>query len=181
MRNHSRPTALLHALFFLSGAVALIYEVVWTRWLTGLLGSESAATAAIVSAEVICEGKPTIVVEVNPAPTATATILVEDTTGIRHCGKGQIAIVTQEFISFDTKSDTTVRAVGDEEVDQTVVIEITRGTAVAILLLCILFAHLETRPGELVPECLTTMTDIKGGWFAMVHKDQVEISVLIQV
>ncbi len=49
MRNHSRPTALLHALFFLSGAVALIYEVVWTRWLTGLLGSESAATAIVLS------------------------------------------------------------------------------------------------------------------------------------
>ncbi len=39
----------LYILFFLSGAAGLIYEVVWTRWLTGLLGSASAATAIVLA------------------------------------------------------------------------------------------------------------------------------------
>ena len=35
--------------FLLSGTAGLIYEVVWTRWLTSLLGSASAATAIVLA------------------------------------------------------------------------------------------------------------------------------------
>lgn len=49
MRPFPKPSTLLHFLFFLSGAAGLIYEVVWTRWLTGLLGCASAATAIVLA------------------------------------------------------------------------------------------------------------------------------------
>jgi len=39
----------IHAIFFASGAVALICEVVWTRWLTGVLGNASTATAIVLA------------------------------------------------------------------------------------------------------------------------------------
>ncbi len=44
-----RPKNVLPFLFFLSGAAALIYEVVWTRWLTGYLGSAATATAIVLA------------------------------------------------------------------------------------------------------------------------------------
>lgn len=44
------PTSIgLHILFLLSGATGLICEVVWTRWLSGVLGSASAATAIVLA------------------------------------------------------------------------------------------------------------------------------------
>ena len=39
----------LFLLFFLSGTASLIYEVVWTRWLTDVLGSASGATAIVLA------------------------------------------------------------------------------------------------------------------------------------
>lgn len=39
----------LHSLFLLSGAAGLMYEVVWTRWLTGVMGSASTATALVLA------------------------------------------------------------------------------------------------------------------------------------
>ncbi len=49
MRPWLKPAGILHVLFFLSGTAGLVYEVVWTRWLTGLLGSASAATAIVLA------------------------------------------------------------------------------------------------------------------------------------
>ncbi len=48
MKFLNRNTLLL-LLFFVSGAVGLICEVVWTRWLTGVLGSAAAATAIVLA------------------------------------------------------------------------------------------------------------------------------------
>lgn len=44
----ARPIAIC-ACFLLSGASGLVYEVVWTRWLTAVLGSASAATAIVLA------------------------------------------------------------------------------------------------------------------------------------
>lgn len=49
MRPRLRPAGILYVLFFLSGTAGLVYEVVWTRWLTDLLGSASAATAIVLA------------------------------------------------------------------------------------------------------------------------------------
>ncbi len=49
MRPFLQPARVLYTLFFLSGAAALIYQVVWTRWLTGLLGNASSATAIVLA------------------------------------------------------------------------------------------------------------------------------------
>lgn len=43
------PLALLYPAVFLTGATALVYEIVWTRRLTLLLGSTSGAVAAVLS------------------------------------------------------------------------------------------------------------------------------------
>lgn len=49
MQFYSRTTVGIHILILLSGATGLICEVVWTRWLTGVLGSASAATAIVLA------------------------------------------------------------------------------------------------------------------------------------
>ncbi len=49
MKPFLRNTLSLHLLFFISGATGLICEVVWTRWLTGVLGNASAATAIVLA------------------------------------------------------------------------------------------------------------------------------------
>ncbi|MFV1965831.1 MAG: hypothetical protein ACC628_10440 [Pirellulaceae bacterium] len=50
MRASIWTTIGLHLLFFVSGATGLICEVVWTRWLTGVFGSASTATAIVLAA-----------------------------------------------------------------------------------------------------------------------------------
>ncbi len=49
MKSLFQNTLALHLLFFLSGATGLICEVVWTRWLTGVIGNASAATAIVLA------------------------------------------------------------------------------------------------------------------------------------
>lgn len=43
-------TSAIHALVLVSGAVGLVYELVWMRWCSALLGATAPAAAATLAA-----------------------------------------------------------------------------------------------------------------------------------
>ncbi len=49
-RNIPRAQYLIFVLFFISGALALTYEVVWTRMMTNILGSTAVAVGTVLAA-----------------------------------------------------------------------------------------------------------------------------------
>ena len=49
-RTEGLPIALILALFFVSGALALVYEVVWSRMMMHVFGSTALAVGTVLAA-----------------------------------------------------------------------------------------------------------------------------------